>query len=365
MQETPDSADAPGPDADPPPGEAAEPSRDDQVRSTFRWAPVAVGLSVLAIAAIAVWQQAQTGEVLLDSFDEMDARWLPVAMGLHLMMHATWSVRFQVLAGGLGAPLRWPTAWRYVTAGQFGSAVTPGRFGAEALKIALLVRGGTDGARASRVVVADRSSDLVFFILSGTAAAATLTLLFGGTAAVLQTLAIVAVAGLVVFTLLLVWGLAYPRPLAVASAAVANAARRAVRRPALILAPRIQDFLARVRDGLVDLVRRGPLRVTMAAVLTLVVWSASFGALWAVLHAFGHDVPWHAVFAAGVLLTMLAPLPVSPGGAGIVEFAALVLLSPLAPGMSVAVVLVWRGLTYYYDIAVGGLVAAWSLGRRR
>ncbi len=75
------------------------------------------------------------------------------------------------------------------------------------------------------------------------------------------------------------------------------------------------------------------------------------------LRGFGYDVPFLHVILVGVVLTMVASIPVTPGGSGVAELTAIALLTPLAPGLTPAFVVAWRGVTYYYDLTVGSLVA--------
>lgn len=71
------------------------------------------------------------------------------------------------------------------------------------------------------------------------------------------------------------------------------------------------------------------------------------------------------VLAVDRLLTMV---PVTPGGAGVVEGGMAVALTALgaAPGDAVAGVLLYRAFTYFAEIPVGGLIAlVWTLDQRR
>ncbi len=335
----------------------------DQTRLAA-WTPLAVGISAASLVAIMVWFQARDDLDILGDLRSFDRSIIPAALALHMLMHILWATRLKLLAGGLGVPLGPAGAWRLATAGQFAGAVTPGRFGAEALRLSLLVRSGASGVRASRTVLADRSTDMVFFLGAGTVGALLLTQVFGTEAIVVRTVAWVAVGALLSLMLLMAWGLIDPRPLAHVSQRAVDAARGIARRPAVDVSQRIHAFFLDVRAGVLDLLRDHPMRVAAAIVLSIGIWASEFGVLWFVLQGFGHALPYPIVFAAGIMLTILAPVAVSPGGAGVVEVAAVVLLSGLTAGLTPVFVLVWRALTYYYDVVVGGIVAAWQLRRR-
>jgi uncharacterized membrane protein YbhN (UPF0104 family) len=57
-------------------------------------------------------------------------------------------------------------------------------------------------------------------------------------------------------------------------------------------------------------------------------------------------------------------VPGLPGGTGLAEVTALALLTRLAPGLTPAFLVVWRGMTYYVDLVLGGAVAG-LLARRK
>ena len=329
-----------------------------------RLLPVAVGVSLLSLAGILVYFQARRDVDVLGALRGLDLRFVAAAVGLHVASHLAWTLRIGTLARGLGIPLRPLAAWRLVTAGQFAGAVTPARAGAEAMRITLLVRGGARGVAASRTVLADRAADLVFFATLGTLGAFALGAVFGSGAVALRGLAFAAAAALLTFIAVLVLGLRRPEAVAGGAERVWNGLRRVVRRPPSRVRAPVSSFLADVRVGVVSLARESPWRLVVAAVLSVAVWSLEYGVLWVLLRGLGVEMPVVAVLAAGVLLTMLAALPISVGGAGVSEIAAVLLLGPWAGGLAPVVVLLWRASSYYYDVALGGFVAAWSLPRR-
>ncbi len=328
-----------------------------------RLLPVAVAMSLLSIAAILVYFQSQRDVNVLAQLRTLNPWVLVAALGMHMASHGAWTLRILTLARGLGVDLSLVGAWRLVSAGQFAGAVTPGRVGAEGMRLTLLVRGGSGGPAAGRTVLADRTSDLVFFGTLGTLGAFALPTVFGSEAETLRGLALVAAAGLLTMTALLALGLWRPHIIAAWTQTAWNGLRRVVRKAPSSIALPISGFLDSVREGIVALARESPWRLAMAAGLSLFVWGLEYGVLWTLLRGVGVEMPWMAVLASGVLLTMLAAIPISIGGAGVAEVAAVLLLGPWAGPMAPVVVVLWRASSYYYDVIVGGIVAAWSLPR--
>lgn len=338
-----------------------EPEAD--YRKYRRLVPWAVGFSVATLVALSVYYQAQRGGDVLAELQRVQPQALAAALALHLMMQLAWGLRIHVLGGGLGAKVGLGRAWALVCSGLFAAAVTPGRVGGEPWRIAMLVRGGASGAAASRTILADRAVDMLFFLTLGIVAVAVLPSFFGdvGNVRVLGVVAILGLATLVTaFTLLLV----KPRAMSRLLAAVAGVPDRVRGRPAVDRAPRIEAFFREVTEGLATLMRREPLRLAASAVLSAVLWTCELSILWVVLQGFGFDPPYGAAYLAGVLIVMVASVPALPGGTGVAEVAALALLTPLAPGLSPAFLVAWRGMTYYVDLTLGGLVAG-VVARRR
>lgn len=339
------------------------PTRGD-LRRMRHLAPVAAGISIVTMAALVAYATLRQDQDLLAAFRSLDWRAVPAALGLHVAAHWFWAMRYSLLARDFDADIGVPQAWRIVTAGVFGGAVTPGRVGGEGVKMAILMRGGLSGTRASRILLADRSVDLLFFLALGIVAAASMPTIFGVAAATTLPYALAGVALLVLFLVLLVWLLWRPGPIAAAAYTASSLFLRIWRRGPPTWRERFEKLVHDVRQGLIDLHRESPWRVATAYGLTAANWVAEYAVLWVLLWGFGFSVPFWQVFLVGVVITLVSNVPVTPGGAGIAEVAGLALLSPLAPGLTPAFVIAWRGLTYYYDLMVGGAMAGWMLPRR-
>jgi uncharacterized protein (TIRG00374 family) len=220
----------------------------------------------------------------------------------------------------------------------------------------MLMRGGASGAAASRTILADRAVDMVYFLVLGVVAVLLLPAYFGDTGKV-RTLGVIAVMGLVGIMVLVALILWRPHPMARFLSACANLPPRVARKQIHDHAPRIDRFFRDVTSGLAELMRHSPGRLWIGAMCSVALWTCELSVIWVVLTGFGFDASFPAVYLAGIVVVMVASVPALPGGTGVVEVAALALLSPLAPGLTAAFLLVWRGMTYYMDLLLGGIVA--------
>jgi uncharacterized protein (TIRG00374 family) len=336
---------------------------DAAYRKYRRLVPIAVGLSVATLVVLSLWFQARHGGDVLGQLRLVDPQALVAALALHLLMQVAWACRIYVLGRGLGAPVRLPRALALVTSGLFAAAVTPGRVGGEPWRIAMLVRGGASGAAGSRTILADRAVDMLFFLALGVLAVALLPRFFGDVGDV-RVLGFVAIAGLMAIVAGLTAALVRPRPMARLLSRAAGLPARLRGREPRDRAAAIEAFFAEVTSGIAELLRRRPSVLLAAALLSFLLWTCELSVLWVVLVGFGFAPSYGATYLAGVLIVMVASVPALPGGTGVAEVAALALLTPLAPGLSPAFLVAWRGMTYYIDLLAGGLVAG-ALARRR
>jgi uncharacterized protein (TIRG00374 family) len=332
-------------------------------RKYSRLVPWAVGLSLATLVLLSVWFQNQRGGDVLAELSRVDLNALAAALGLHLLMQVAWACRIFVLGRGLGAPVSLPRALALVTSGLFAAAVTPGRVGGEPWRIAMLVRGGAKGAAASRTIVADRAVDMLFFLALGAIAIALLPSFFGQDLGDVRVLGLVALLGLLAMAVAIGSILVRPARMARLLGRAASLGDRILRRERRDRAPAIALFFHDVTGGLTELLRKRPATVLVGAVLSFVLWTCELSILWVVLQGFGFDPPFFAAYLAGVLIVMVASVPALPGGTGVAEVAALALLTPLAPGLTPAFLVAWRGMTYYVDLLAGGLVAGWVARR--
>jgi glycosyltransferase 2 family protein len=292
---------------------------------------------------------------------------LASALALHVGAHMAWAGRLWVVSHGTGRGLTYAFSFRLVTAGVFGAAITPGRAGGEGLRYLLLRRHHPEPDHAMRFLVADRTLDLTFFVLAGIPAAIMLPLLLGSDVAY-RAAALVGVAILAALLGVLVLLVADPGGLRRVGAPLGALLRRRMPRLGPRIARAVDRGLDHTRDGLRLLLRERKLYLAGAAVLTLLYWGLEFLVLWVLLGAFGFEPGLVAVLLGAVVLNLVTAAAATPGASGIAELAALAIYQGMAPGLSPLFVVVWRIVTYGYDLAVGGAVAfregALTLGRR-
>ena len=122
--------------------------------------------------------------------------------------------------------------------------------------------------------------------------------------------------------------------------------------------PPVVDRLEAVRVGAIGLVRSAWRPMTWGV---LVYNALQALLLWACLAAVGSPLPTALVLAVFAVERVVTALPITPGGAGVVEVAATAMIVAVggAPAAAAAGILLYRAFVFGLEIPVGG---AWLLG---
>jgi uncharacterized membrane protein YbhN (UPF0104 family) len=123
--------------------------------------------------------------------------------------------------------------------------------------------------------------------------------------------------------------------------------------------------LARLLDR-TRVVRLSPSAWAAAFGLALANWLLDLACLVACIAAVGADIDWRRVLVIYALAQMIAALPLTPGGLGVVEagLAALLVRYGTAMPSAIATVLVYRTLTFW-PLVPAGWIVWWRLDKAR
>ena len=132
-----------------------------------------------------------------------------------------------------------------------------------------------------------------------------------------------------------------------------RAAARAVR----ILSPASVEHFVRTMAGEVQMFRQDPRRLAAAVVLAALRYVLDAGCLWVFLAAYGHVLHPAELLLAYSLANLVALVPLTPGGLGLVEGVLVPMLVAFGAPDHAAVlgVLSWRLVQFWLPIPAGGL----------
>jgi uncharacterized protein (TIRG00374 family) len=108
-------------------------------------------------------------------------------------------------------------------------------------------------------------------------------------------------------------------------------------------------------------------RLTLTFVFAASNWLLDAAALWACVRAFGHTLGPDGLLVPYGIAAVLAALPITPGGLGVVEASLIPALVGFSTPRGVAIlgVLAWRAITFLLPIPIGGISYLLLLQRQR
>lgn len=269
------------------------------------------------------------------------------------------AARLYLLSASLGHALPFRGLFAVIGAADFAAAVTPAGSGGLATKLYALQRRGLPVGRGVAMVAVDRLLDFAWFALAMPIAA--LLWAFNGADST-QSLRMSLLLGLAAGggLLGLLWLLRRQRE--VLSLLMRLPRRAAPHRWRYRLARALVQF-RRALDVLLAMQRR---RLLLLYLLCVGHWLLRYGVLPVLLWALDSPLAWAYLFMAQGLVLLAGQLAFLPGGGGAVELGLGLFLSPyLSPAATAAVLLAWRGFTYYGTVLAGAPLFVWTLGRAR
>ncbi|MGE5553629.1 MAG: lysylphosphatidylglycerol synthase transmembrane domain-containing protein [Betaproteobacteria bacterium] len=281
------------------------------------------------------------------------------------------AIRLQVMAQPLGAKLSLGRALRITLMANFIAGITPFDTGGEPLAVYLLAQSGIRlGGSTAVIAVKSLLSAAVRLLLAFTLPL--LLFLIRRTWALPAGVSFFLSVGLgayVIAFLALVLLAAKPELVEVVSRPLLGsplAERLLSERRRLQLNERIRRGVTDFRESLSLLYREQRPAVVWAAFLTLLVWVVTFLVPAMVLRGLGVNSPWADVIAVAAVFYLVAAYAPTPGSSGAAETSSALLFVRLVPLKFLGLfVLLWRLVSYYLGLAVGGVMLLFHLRNSR
>ncbi len=285
---------------------------------------------------------------------------LSVLLIMFTMIVLCWLVntqRLRLLLGDQRGKVSPVKSLGVVMAAEFAYCATPGGSGGPLTIMALLARNGVRPARGSAVFAMDQLSDLLFFLcaLVGILIYALFQHLSERMEWLLMVSAVSMFGGLL------------------SCVVIARYHRRLIRLSGRLLmrlnvkgatrmrwARKLLHFLAAFTDTL-----KLPFNTLITVfALTCVHWLLRYSVLYLAVRGLGADLQWAWSFLIQMLSLSAGQFSLLPGGAGAAELTSAALLTPMVgKSTAAAAILIWRAVTYYFYLVVGGPVFLLMLGR--
>lgn len=283
--------------------------------------------------------------------------WLLIMFAMILLCWVLNSMRLRLLLGEERSKVSRRKSLAVVMAAEFAYCATPGGSGGPLTIMALLARQGVRPARGSAVFAMDQLSDLLFFLCA--LIGILIYALFQHLSQRMEWLLTVSAVSMFGGLLGCLFVARYHRLLIrLSGRLLARLNVKAATR--MRWARKLLHFLSAFTDTL-----RLPMQTLITVfALTCLHWGLRYSVLYLALRGLGADVQWAWSFLIQMLSLSAGQFSLLPGGAGAAELTSAALLAPMVgKSTAAAAILIWRAVTYYFYLLVGGPVFLLMLGR--
>ncbi|HZD43149.1 MAG TPA: flippase-like domain-containing protein [Methanomicrobiales archaeon] len=291
------------------------------------------------------------------------------AFAIHLLSLAFWGLRIQVLAKGLGYPLRFLRAYNIVLLGLLPGAITPGKVGGEPVRVYELTRSEMKAGDATSVIVVERVLDGIFYVIL-----AGLTIVFFGSlvrsiATDFTYIFLLMVAAMIAGFLVFYYMLRHPDLLKRMLNRVLKWVRKVGARfgyHALDdsddggetwgekISREVDNFSRSIRE----FTQKGRRELYLGFFFTVFFWISEFSIASLLLVGLGQPPYFIVSFLYQLIIAIVESIPTTPGSAGVAEITAASLYHLILPISVLGVFIVlWRIFLYYINIPLGLLAS--------
>ncbi|MDD1720514.1 MAG: flippase-like domain-containing protein [Euryarchaeota archaeon] len=325
------------------------------MKSLRKWLAISLIFSIVSILILLAYT-ITPGQ--LSSLIQIHPAFLAGALIFQFCSWLVWGARMKVMAEAIGGRVPFRRSVEIVLSNLFAASITPGHAGGEVTRIQLLREFDLSAGDASAVVLGERMLDALFLGIAAPVGFLLLVQYVQLSPGYITLFGIAAVMfGLLFFILLYV--MAKPKK-------VKSVVRRArwlfvkVRGPEKAersLQKALQEIDVFHNSSKVYL-REEKRALARGFFFTVLFWLLQFSIASLILVGLGSQ-PWIlASFSAQPFLMMIAMIPLTPGNSGIAEVVTATIYSGFVDTSILGIfILAWRMVTYYLNIAVGGVVS--------
>ncbi|MCL4447543.1 MAG: flippase-like domain-containing protein [Thermoplasmatales archaeon] len=277
------------------------------------------------------------------------------ALALHVVSFLFWGLRIKLLSRTNGYKISFFKSFIAVMTSLFAASITPGYVGGEPVRIKKLIDYGEPAGTATAIALGERGFDSIFFV--GVFAFAILT----GLETLSGDLRILAMIGTVLLVLFLSFLL-----VSMGASSLMNRLKSWIERVARRFdrkgkkyeesLPKVFEHIEIYASSTKKIFLHHPGALIIGVLVTSLLWISDFMVPTALLIGFGVMPNLLDIIFIQIILVLISLIPVTPGSAGIMEVLMIATFSVFLPhGGIVAFVIIWRFITFYFNLIVGSL----------
>ncbi|MGC8497568.1 MAG: lysylphosphatidylglycerol synthase transmembrane domain-containing protein [Thermoplasmata archaeon] len=313
---------------------------------------------VISLVAIVILLSGTFNVKSLEYLLRINLYFVGLALLLHILYFMFWAARIKVMSGSLNMKLKYLDSLKIVLVNIFAATVTPTNVGGEPVRIKMLMDKGFTGGDATGLVVSERVMDaifllsvapLLFFIYSSYRNMVIIYFIYGSI--------LILILLIILFLLLALRFNYFYRKMHKLEGVLKIFIKKEERRKKLINT--LKEEYINFHYSVNNLFVKNRKRSIFVYFITAGMWISDFVIFSVILLAFGLNPIWIYSIFAQILIVFISMLPISPGGSGVVEFSAAIIYAVQIPAYMIGiVVLIWRLIVFYFNIAIGAVFTA-------
>jgi uncharacterized protein (TIRG00374 family) len=278
-----------------------------------------------------------------------------LAISLQVLSFVFWALRIKMLSRTNGYKIPLYKTFIAVITSLFAASITPGYVGGEPVRIKKLIDYGEPAGTATAIALGERGFDSIFFIgVFAFAILSGLEVLSGS----LRLLAMIGLVILVIFIGFLLVSMGAGSVMKRFTGWIGRVAKRFDRKGKKYeeSLPKVFEQIETYASSTKKIFFQHPGALVLGVAVTSLLWLSTFMIPAVLMIGFGVMPDLLDIIFIQIILVLISLIPVTPGSAGIMEILMIATFSPFLPdGRIVAFVIMWRFITFYFNLIIGSL----------
>ncbi len=313
---------------------------------------ISLSISILTIAVL-IYLTATEG--IVESLMKINPVFLLLALGAHVFSWFFWTFRIKAFAKTSDMSISFIRTMKIILSSTFAAAITPSYAGGEPVRLYLLSKEeGCSGGIASAIVISERTLDMIFLVIFGTfgmfvireTLADNIGLRVASTFAALLFLILASILAISLF-----------KPDKIKK--IVSYFERPIEKIKPGVMKKVYNEIDSYNAILWEYLRNHKKMLVMGFIFTVGLWGLEFSIPYIILTGLGLEIDFLMAWSGYIVVMLIVMIPTTPGGSGVAEIGASLIYSAMVGTALIGVfVLLWRLVTYYVNLGVGGLVTS-------
>jgi uncharacterized protein (TIRG00374 family) len=321
-------------------------------RSQWKWLIVSVSFSLVVLVLVLYFT---VTERTFEYLRRLNPLFLILAVVFHFLAYGFWAMRIRTMSASLGHRVRFTYCLNLVMANLLAGAITPAQAGGEPVRIHQLYRDNVPLGDATAVVIVERVLDAIVLGVAGIGAILLLGEMVGEVPGDLTLVILGSWLVMVAFIGVFVFSVRNPELLKrllmrISRFFVKRWDSKRIERLVASIDREVDNF----HESLYRFVRHGRSGLLWGTLYTALFWFSEFIIVSLILMGIGERPHYLLSLVAQIVIAIIMMIPLTPGSSGIAELSATSIYGLFINTSIVGVlVVVWRAIFYYLNIAVG------------